>query len=303
MQLGKRILLFLALNIIVVTTISVILAVLHVQPYLTQYGLNIPSLAIFCLIWGFAGSFISLAMSRAVAKWSYGVQLIDPNNCSPKERWLVDLVRRLCSKAGIDTLPEIGIYQSEEANAFATGPSKSRALVAVSSGILNLMNADELEGVLGHEISHVANGDMVTMTLLQGVVNAFVMFASRLIAYAVTRGDSKSDRNDWAFYLVSMLLQVVFMFFGYLLIVFYNRKRECKADDGGAQLAGKNKMIGALEALRRTSDLSRSQSPTSGADHENIWQWQRHMGIFQFVNASSLRRTHRTLKERIGLTS
>ncbi len=251
MQIAKRILLFLALNILVMTTISILLAVFHVQPYLNEYGLSIPNLAVFCLIWGMSGSLISLAMSRAIAKWSYGVQLIDPDNCGEKGRWLVDTVGRLCRQAGIETMPEIGIYQSEEANAFATGPTKSRALVAVSSGLFNLMNAEEIEGVLGHEISHVANGDMVTMTLIQGVVNAFVMFASRVIAYILTR-DSKSERNGTAYYLVSILLQFIFLILGSILVAYYNRHRECKADDGGAQLAGRNKMIAALEALQRT---------------------------------------------------
>ncbi len=256
MQVGKRILLFLGLNILVVTTISILLAVFHVQPYLTPYGLDIPSLAIFCLIWGMSGSLISLAMSRAMAKWMYGVQLIDPNNCTGRERSLVQIVRRLCEHSGIYPLPEIGIYQSQEANAFATGPTKSRALVAVSSGLFDLMNDDEIERVLGHEISHVANGDMVTMCLLQGVVNAFVMFASRVIAYAITRGSRSrdSESSNGSFYLISMVLQFVFMILGAILVATYNRHRECRADDGGAQLAGKNKMIGALEALKRTYD-------------------------------------------------
>jgi heat shock protein HtpX len=260
MQFAKRIFLFLALNLLVVTTISILLSIFHVQPYLNEYGLSIPDLAVFCLIWGMGGSFISLAMSRAIAKWSYSVQLIDPNRCSQKERWLVDTVKRLCMQAGMTTMPEIGIYQSEEANAFATGPTRSRALVAVSSGLFNLMSEDEIEGVLGHEISHVANGDMVTMTLLQGVVNAFVMFASRIIAYAITR-DSKSDRNSWSFYLISMVLQTVFLILGSILVAFYNRKRECKADDGGVKLAGRNKMIGALEALQRTYNIVDTRQP------------------------------------------
>ena len=152
-------------------------------------------------------------------------------------------------------MPEIGIYQSEEANAFATGPTKNRALVAVSSGLFNLMNNDEIEGVLGHEISHVANGDMVTMALLQGVVNAFVMFAANAIAYVITRDSKKSERSGWAFYLVSYVLQFIFMILGWILVASYCRHRECRADDGGVQLAGKNKMIGALEALQRTYDI------------------------------------------------
>ncbi len=290
MQFAKRIFLFLTLNIIVVTTISILLAVFHVQPYLNAYGLNIPALAVFCFVWGFGGAFISLLMSRAMAKWMYGVQLIDPNNCSEREHWLIDIVGQLCRKASIETMPEVGIYQSEEANAFATGPTKSRALVAVSSGLFNLMNNNEIEGVLGHEISHIANGDMVTMTLLQGVVNAFVMFASRLIAYVITR-DSKSDRSGWAFYLVSMVLQTVFLIFGSLLIAFYNRKRECKADDGGAIIAGRNKMIGALEALQRTYDVV---DPKSQPAVQTMKISSQPAGIWKLFS------THPPLEERIA---
>lgn len=253
MQMVKRIFLFLALNFLVVTTISILLSIFHVQPYLNEYGLNIPQLAIFCLIWGMAGSLISLAMSRATAKWMYGVQLIDPNNCSSKERWLLDTVHRLCSAAGINTMPEVGLYQSQEANAFATGPTSSRALVAVSSGLFDLMNTEEIEGVLGHEISHITNGDMVTITLLQGVVNAFVMFLSRIIVFIIERND-RSERSGWAYYGITMLLQSVLMILGSILVAAYNRHRECRADDGGAHLAGRHKMIAALEALQRTYD-------------------------------------------------
>jgi heat shock protein HtpX len=291
MQFGKRIFLYLALNILVVTTISVLLAVFHVQPYLNQYGLSIPDLAIFCLVWGMGGAFISLLMSRAMAKWSYGVQLIDPNNCSSKERWLIDTVQRLCKTAGIEKMPEIGIYQSQEANAFATGPTKSMALVAVSSGLFDLMNTNEIEGVLGHEISHIANGDMVTITLLQGVVNAFVMFASRILAYVITR-DSKSERSGWVYYLVTMVLQTVLLLLGSLLIAFYNRKRECKADDGGAILAGRNKMIAALEALQRTYDVV---DPRAQPAAQTMKISSKPTGIWQLLSA-----THPPLAERIA---
>lgn len=252
MQFVKRILLFLCLNILVVTTISAFLAMFHVQPYLNQYGLDMPSLAVFCLIWGMGGAFMSLLLSRATTKWFYGVQLIDEAHCSERERWLVQVVNRLCRQAGINSMPEVGIYQSQEANAFATGPSQSRALVAVSSGLFDLMNDEEIEGVLGHEITHIANGDMVTMTLVQGVINAFVMFASRIIAYAITRNEK--SRSNAGYYLVSMLLQWVFLILGAILVAFYSRHRECRADDGGAKLAGRGKMIHALEALQRTYD-------------------------------------------------
>lgn len=289
MQFVKRIFLFLCLNILVVMTISMLLAVFHVQPYLTPYGLDIPSLAIFCLIWGMAGSLISLFMSRAIAKWSYGVQLIDPNNCSERETRLLQIVRRLCEHASIYPLPEVGIYESQEANAFATGPTKSMALIAVSSGLFSLMNDDEIEGVLGHEISHITNGDMVTITLLQGVVNAFVMFASRVIAFVITR-NSKS-RDNSGFYWISMLLQFVFMILGSILVAYYNRHRECSADDGGANLAGKNKMIAALEALKRTYDYV---DPRAQPAAQTMKISSRPMGIW------ALFATHPPLDERIA---
>lgn len=161
----------------------------------------------------------------------------------------METVSNYARRCGLPKLPEVGIYQSDEANAFATGPSKSRALVAVSSGLFNLMNDAEIEGVVGHEISHIANDDMVTMTLVQGVVNAFVMFASRVIAYALTRG-SKDSRG--LYYLVTMVIQTVLLILAAIPIAFYSRARECRADDGGAQLAGREKMTQALEALERT---------------------------------------------------
>jgi len=289
MKLGKRILLFLGMNILVMMTVSILLSVCHVQPYLSQYGLSIPDLAAFCLIWGMAGSLISLAMSRAMAKWIYGVQLIDPNKCSQREHWLLQTVKKLCEQSGISTMPEVGIYESQEANAFATGPTKSRALVACSSGLFGLMNDDEIEGVLGHEISHVANGDMVTVTLLQGIVNAFSMFASRVIAYVVMR-DSKA-KDSSLYYVLSMVLDFVFLFLGAMLVAFYNRRRECSADDGGARLAGKHKMIAALEALQRTYDYV---DPRSQPEAQTMKISSRPMGIWKLFS------THPPLEERIA---
>ncbi|MBI4533235.1 MAG: protease HtpX [Candidatus Melainabacteria bacterium] len=251
MSIAKRIFLFIGLNILIITTISVLLAVFNVQPYLTQYGLDYVNLAIFCLIWGMGGAFISLALSRAIAKWSYGITLINPATSSAAERQLIEMVHGLCRKAGLEVMPEIGIYQSDEVNAFATGPTKSRALVAVSSGLLNNMTGDEIEGVLGHEVSHITNGDMVTMTLLQGVVNAFVMFLSRVIAYVVTRGDKDSRGVYW---IVTFVLQTVFLILGSMLIALYSRHRETRADEASAQLGGREKMIRALEALKRTQE-------------------------------------------------
>jgi heat shock protein HtpX len=199
------------------------------------------------------------------------------------------MVKRLCEQAGISTMPEVGIYESQEANAFATGPTRSRALVACSSGLFSLMNDDEIEGVLGHEISHVANGDMVTITLLQGVINAFVMFASRVIAFIITR-NSKS-RDNSSFYWISMLLQFVLLFLGSILVAYYNRQRECRADDGGAQLAGKNKMIAALEALRRTYDYV---DPRAQPSAQTMKISSQPHGIWMLFS------THPPLEERIA---
>lgn len=264
MAMARRIFLFLAVNVLVVMTITTILSLLGVRPYLTAYGLDYGQLAVFCLIWGMGGAFISLLMSRAIAKWSMGVQLIDSTTPDPAARELYSIVSDLARKANL-SMPEVGIYPADELNAFATGPSKNRALVAVSSGLLTRMRRGEIEGVLGHEISHVANGDMVTMTLLQGVVNAFVMFLAKVIAYAVTIGRDEENRGGTlVYYLVDWVLQVVFMLFGSLIVSWFSRYREYRADAGGAQLASRDKMVAALEALRRNQELQYAgNSPVS----------------------------------------
>jgi heat shock protein HtpX len=193
----KRVLLFLGTNILVIATISIVTHLLGLDTYLTTHGINYQSLAIFCAFWGSAGAFISLLMSKFIAKKSMGVQVIDPNATqTDEERNILDIVHGLARRAGLKTLPEVGIYQSPELNAFATGPTKNNSLVAVSSGLLQRMNRDEIEGVLGHEISHVTNGDMVTMTLLQGVINAFALFLSRIIAYVLSMGAAGRDNNQ-----------------------------------------------------------------------------------------------------------
>jgi len=184
LQMTKRIFLLLVVNILVMTTITVVLALLGAGHYLPQGRLS--GLAVFCLVWGFGGAFISLGLSRLMAKWMMGVQVIPSDTRDPALQELVETVHGLARSAGLPKLPEVGIYQSEEVNAFATGPTKSRALVAVSTGLLNRMGSREVTGVLGHEITHVANGDMVTMTLVQGVINAFVMFLARVIGSVVS---------------------------------------------------------------------------------------------------------------------
>lgn len=264
MAMMRRIVLFLAVNVLVMVTITTILSLLGVRPYLTAYGLDFGQLAVFCLIWGMGGAFISLLMSRAIAKWSMGVQLVDSTTPDPDARELVLIVSELARKANLP-MPEVGIYASDELNAFATGPSKDRALVAVSSGLLQRMSRSEIEGVLGHEISHVANGDMVTMTLLQGVVNAFVMFLAKIIAYAVTIGrDEESHGGSLAYFVVDMVLQIVFMLFGSLIVAWFSRWREYRADAGGANLSSREKMVAALDALRRNQELQHAgNSPVS----------------------------------------
>lgn len=267
LRLAKRIFLFVLLNILVIVTISLTLNILGVAPYLTASGIDYYSLFIFCLIWGMGGAFISLALSRIMAKWMMGVKVIDPNTRDPNLRWLVETVYRLAKQSGISKMPEVGIYFSPEVNAFATGPTRNRALVAVSSGLLETMNEDEIEGVLSHEVAHIANGDMVTMTLLQGVINAVVMFLARIIAFVLTssRRDDR-DSSPWLRYLITMFLEVVLSFFAMMLIAWFSRYREFKADEGGAKLAGKEKMILALKKLKRTierADLIHNESLTA----------------------------------------
>lgn len=258
----KRVFVYLAVNLAVVVTISLILNLLGVRPYLEQSGLNLTGLLVFCALFGFAGSFISLQMSRWSAKHALGVQLIDPERPRDEaEAFLVDKVRALCSRAGMNVLPEIGVYPSAEVNAFATGPSKDRALVAVSEGLLRRMDPRAVEGVLGHEIAHVVNGDMVTMTLVQGVVNTFVMFFARVIAFAVDnlmrRGDDREGGGLGYFgYMAAVfLLESVLMLLASPIVYWFSRHREYRADGGGAELAGRETMIHALESLRRSKDL------------------------------------------------
>lgn len=258
MALAKRIALFLVVNFLVVGVVSFIAYFFNLQPFLTKQGLNYGSLAIFCLLWGMIGAFISLLLSKVMAKWMMGVTLIDPTSASSADRALLQIIYSLSKKAGLSKMPEVGIYESPEVNAFATGPSRSNSLVAVSSGLLARLRQDEIEGVIGHEITHIANGDMVTMTLLQGVINAFVMFFARIIAFAVMNLFSKRDEESSEsfsplFYqLTVFVLEMVFMVLGTLVIAAFSRYREYRADAGGARLAGPQKMVNALIALQRT---------------------------------------------------
>src|SRR5262245_47015687 len=206
--MGKRVVLFLLTNLAVVLTVSLILNLLGVGRYVGPQGLDIRSLAIFCFVWGMAGSLISLLISRWSAKRMTGMQLVNGRTGDPTADWVYGAVEQLTRKANLP-MPEVGIYDSPEVNAFATGPSKSRSLVAVSSGLLRSMRGEEVEGVLAHEVSHIANGDMVTMTLLQGIVNAFVMFLARIIAFALTNRGSRDDRGAAPSFMLVWILELV----------------------------------------------------------------------------------------------
>ncbi|MFO1389571.1 protease HtpX [Cellvibrio sp.] len=244
----KRILLFLATNVAIVLVLSVTMRVLGVEPYLSANGLNLNSLLIFAAVMGFGGSFISLAISKWMAKKSMGVQVIESPNTAT-ERWLVDTVRRYSEEAGIG-MPEVGIFDSPEVNAFATGMSKNSSLVAVSSGLLEQMTRQEAEAVIGHEVAHIANGDMVTLALIQGVVNTFVMFLSRVIGYFVDKVIFKTENGTGpAFFVTMIVAELVLGILASIIVMWFSRQREFRADSGGARLAGRHNMIAALERL------------------------------------------------------
>ncbi len=252
--MGKRIFLFIVTNIAIVLTLTIVLSVLGVGQYYDPDGeLNIGALAVFCFIWGMAGSFISLQMSRWIAKRATGVQLVDGRTGRQELDWLHTTVQRLTQQANLP-MPEVGVYDSPEVNAFATGPSKKRSLVAVSSGLMRSMRQDEIEGVLAHEVAHIANGDMVTMTLLQGVINAFVMFAARIIAHVVMRSGDR-ENNGGMYFIVVMVLQIVLGILGSLVTSWFSRQREFRADRGAATLAGRERMIAALRRLAANHDM------------------------------------------------
>lgn len=245
----KRIFLFLITNLAIMLVLSISMSLLGVGPYLTANGINYGSLIMFAGIMGMGGSLISLAMSKWMAKTSVGAVVIDnPGNAA--ERWLVETVHRQAQAAGIG-LPEVAIYDSPDVNAFATGMNKNNALVAVSTGLLQSMTREEAEAVLGHEVSHVANGDMVTLALIQGVVNTFVMFFSRVIGHTVDKVVFKTERGTGpAFYVTMIIAELVLGILASIIVMWFSRQREFRADAGGASLAGRQKMIAALERLQ-----------------------------------------------------
>lgn len=254
----KRISLFLITNFAMMIMLMFIANLLGLNSYLTPYGINYEMLAGFALLWGMGGAFISLLISKPVAKWSMKVKVIDPNTASGFERDVVHMVHNLARGAKISKMPEVGIYQSPEINAFATGATKNSSLVAVSSGLCHSMNKDQLEGVLGHEVAHIANGDMVTMTLIQGVMNAAVIFLAKAIAFAAEqamRGEGNRGPSYMLRFGIEMVLYVVLGFASMLVVNWFSRQREFRADKGSAQLAGANKMIAGLEALKSSTQM------------------------------------------------
>ena len=259
----KRIFLFLAVNLLVMVTINIVISVLGIQPYLTRGGFNIGSLMAFCLIWGMGGAFISLLLSKVMAKWMMGVKIIDPSHPGPNAH-LLNRVYSLAKNAGLKSMPEVGIFESLDMNAFATGATKNSSLVAVSTELLNRMSDDELDGVLAHEITHISNGDMVTMTLIQGIINAFVMFFARIISSLIT--SNLEERNRYlAQFAITFVLEILFSFLGMIVVASFSRWREYRADAGGAKIAGRSKMISALEALKKNISLPEEQEGESPA--------------------------------------
>lgn len=289
----KRFGLFILVNILIITMVSIVLSVLGVGNYLTAQGIDYSALMIFCLVWGFGSAFISLLISRWMAKTMFGVRLIDPNEPGARGD-IVRLVHRLAKAAGIEKMPEVGIYPGQEVNAFATGPSKNKSLVCVSEGLLQAMDRDEIEGVLGHEVAHIANGDMVTMTLIQGVVNAFVMFLARILAYGLSMMGRSSD-EEGPNYLVQtiaiIVFQIAFGLLGSMVTSWFSRHREYRADAGGAKLAGHTKMVAALEKLKRNVE---------GVSHEHESMAALKISGSKPSGIMALLSTHPPLEERIA---
>ena len=282
----KRIILFVLTNVLVVTVLGIVSSLLGVNRYLTGSGLNLSALLGYALVMGFGGAIISLLISKPMAKWTSGVRVIEqPQNAD--EAWIVDTVRKLADKAGIG-MPEVGIFEGEP-NAFATGAFKNSALVAVSTGLLQGMTRDEIEAVVGHEITHISNGDMVTMTLIQGVMNTFVVFLSRVIGYAVD-GWLSGGRNrrgpGIGYYISTIVLDIVLGFLAAIIVAWFSRQREFRADFGSTQLLGNKQQM--INALARLGGMAPGELPKS----------LQAMGITSGVG--KLFSTHPPIEERIA---
>ena len=282
--MGKRTLLFLATNLLVVTTVSIVLSIIGLD------GNSIAGLAGICFIYGMIGAFISLYISKWTVKKFYKVKIIKESNNNPKKLFLYNTVKDISKKAGIQ-MPEVGIYDSSDPNAFATGPSQNNSLVAFSSGILDGLNEQELEAVIGHEISHIKNGDMVTMTLLTGIANAFVMFLARIVATIIIESitDSENGIGYFGYFLIVMTLQSIFMILAYIPINAFSRYREYRADFGAANLTNPISMINALKAL---DSISGSLEPVK-SDEYSVAKINSKSKMFLFA-------THPSISQRIS---
>jgi heat shock protein HtpX len=284
-----RLLLFFGTNLAVILIASVTLRLLGVDSYLAQNGIQFGSLLAFAAVFGFAGSIISLLISKKMAKWSTKARVIESPR-TPAERWLVDTVAELAKNAGIG-MPEVAIFPASQSNAFATGWNKNNALVAVSEGLLSRFSKEEIRAVLGHEIGHVANGDMVTLALIQGVVNTFVIFAARVIGSVVDRVVFRNESGHGiGFFVVSIAAEIVLGILASTIVFWFSRRREFRADIAGAQLAGRGAMIGALQRLQQESDVPDQMPDTLQA-----------FGINQGARGglSALFMTHPPLEDRI----
>ena len=285
----KRIFYFLVTNLAIVLVLSVTMRLLGVEPFLNANGLNLNSLLIFAAVMGFGGAFISLAISKWSAKKMSGAVTIE-NPKTPNEIWLINIVKKQSEAVGIQ-MPEVAIFNSPAVNAFATGMSRNSSLVAVSSGLLDMMTKDEAEAVIGHEISHIANGDMVTLTLIQGVVNTFVLFFSRVIGYTVDKVVFKTRQGTGpAFFITMIISELLLGVLASIVVMWFSRQREYRADFGGGQLAGKQKMIAALQRLK--AQYESSALPKSSAA----------LGISgeQGIGLKELFSTHPSLDDRIA---
>lgn len=287
-----RIGLFLLTNIAVMVVLGIVMSIFNLGGAFGQGGLNYTSLMVMCFAYGMMGSMISLFLSKGLAKKSMGVQLID-NPSSALDKWLVDTVAKQAKSVNID-MPEVGIFNSPQPNAFATGWNKNAALVAVSTGLLQTMTPEEVEAVLAHEIGHVANGDMVTLALIQGVVNAFVMFFARVIGYFVDQlvFKNESDSPGMGYFITSMVMDIMLGFLATAIVMWFSRVREFRADEMGAKLAGKQNMIAALNALRPAS-----QQPDPMP--ESMKAFAIASGQQQGFSIAQLFRSHPTLDDRI----
>ncbi len=244
MSVIKRMLVFFTLNFCVILALSTLLNLLHIRPYLTAYGLDLSALMWFCLLWGMGGATLSLLFSKTMARWIFKLRVISTDTQDEREQKILSITETIARKMSLPK-PQVAIYSSSEINAFATGPSKNRSLIALSSQLIASMSWTQLSAIIGHEMAHIANGDMVTMTLLQGVVNAFVMFLARVFSYILV-ANRNDRRSSFPYYFTNMVLEGIFMMFALPMIAFLSRKREFRADKEGAAVTSKEQMISAL---------------------------------------------------------